>query len=258
MKTKIQTRPDSPFKKHQRNLSFLALLLCLPVISCAQWDSRDKIKGNGKMETKNITTGNYDSVRVSGFFDVELVSGDEGKITVKAEENLIEHIEVKLDGSTLKIAVEKGYSLAPSHGHDVKITVPFESLSEVSLAGSGDVATKNPIKASEFKTTLSGSGDLKLEINAKEVTGEVTGSGDMTLKGKADTFKCSVVGSGDLNASGLESDNAYAKVTGSGDCKVKCSEFLEARIVGSGDIQYYGDPKKKDTKVTGSGDITKG
>lgn len=258
MKTKTPTRPDSFVKNCKRTFSLLALLLCLPFIGCAQWDSRDKIKGNGKMETKNITTDNYDAVRVSGFFDVELISGDEGKITVKAEENLIEHIEIQLDGSTLKIAVEKGYSLSPSHGHDVKITVPFESLSEVSLAGSGDVTTKNAIKANEFKSSLSGSGDLKLEVNAKEVTGEVTGSGNMTLKGKADTFKCSVVGSGDMNATALESNNAYAKVTGSGDCKVYSSDFLEARVVGSGDIHYYGDPKKKDTKVTGSGDITKG
>lgn len=38
------------------------------------------------------------------------------------------------------------------------------------------------------------------------------------------------------------------------------SEFqnLEARVTGSGDIEYYGNPIKKDTKVTGSGDISKG
>ena len=37
------------------------------------------------------------------------------------------------------------------------------------------------------------------------------------------------------------------------------SEFqnLEARVTGSGDIEYYGNPIKKDTKVTGSGDIYK-
>ena len=38
------------------------------------------------------------------------------------------------------------------------------------------------------------------------------------------------------------------------------SEFqnLEARVTGSGDIEYYGNPIKQDTKVTGSGDISKG
>lgn len=224
----------------------------------AQSNTRTKIKGNGTMTTKNITTASYDEIRVSGFFDVELVDGEEGKITLKAEENLVDYIQIEVEHNTLKLSIEKGVHLAPSHGKKVLITVPFHSLTAVSLSGSGDITTKNPIKTNEFKSTLSGSGDVRLEINAKEITSDVTGSGDMTLKGKSDVFKCSVTGSGDMNAKDLQSATVSAKVTGSGDCKVYCTDSLEARVVGSGDIEYYGNPKKKDTKVAGSGDITKG
>ena len=239
------------------NLLFL-IAFCFPVIMNAQWNSRTKVKGNGNMTTKNISTSDYDKVAVSGFFEVELVSGEEGKITLQAEENFIEYIIIKVENNTLKINVENEVWLNPSRGHKVLITVPFESLTGVSLAGSGDIRSKNKIKAAEFKSTLSGSGDVHLDIDAKEVIGEVTGSGDMVLKGQSEDFKCTVTGSGDLNASDLESANVSAKVTGSGDCKVYCTESLEARVTGSGDISYYGDPKKKDTKVTGSGDISKG
>ncbi len=241
-----------------RKINFIIGALCLPLIMNAQWNSITKIKGNGNMITKNITTTDYDEIRVSGFFDVELVAGDEGKITLRAEENLVEYIEIKVDGKTLKMGVEKGASIAPSRGNKVFITVPFQSLSAVSLAGSGDISTKNAIKANEFKSTLSGSGDMRLEVNASEIDAEVNGSGDMKLSGKTERFKCSVVGSGDLNASALQGENVTATVTGSGDCKIYSSGNLEASVVGSGDIHYYGDPKKKDTKVTGSGDISKG
>ena len=209
------------------------------------------------MTTKNISTSDYDQVAVSGFFEVELVSGEEGKITLQAEDNFIEYIIIKVENNTLKISVENEVWLNPSRGHKVLITVPFESLTGVSLAGSGDIRSKNKIKAAEFKSTLSGSGDVHLDIDAKEVIGEVTGSGDLVLKGQSEDFKCTVTGSGDLNATDLESAIVSAKVTGSGDCSVYCSESLEARVTGSGDISYYGDPKKKDTKVTGSGDISK-
>jgi len=235
----------------------LLLAFCLPIIMNAQWNSRTKVKGNGNMITKNISTTNYDQIAVSGFFEVELVSGEEGKITLQAEENLVEYIIIKVENNTLKMSIENEVWLNPSRGHKVLITVPFESLTAVSLSGSGDIRSKNKIKAAEFKSTLSGSGDIHLDIDAKEVTGEVTGSGDMVLKGKSEEFKCTVTGSGDLNATGLESAIVSAKVTGSGDCSVYCSESLEARVTGSGDISYYGDPKKKDTKVTGSGDISK-
>ncbi len=236
----------------------IVLAFCFPLIMNAQWNSRTKVKGNGNMTTKNISTSDYDQVAVSGFFEVELVSGEEGKITLQAEDNFIEYIIIKVENNTLKISVENEVWLNPSRGHKVLITVPFESLTGVSLAGSGDIRSKNKIKAAEFKSTLSGSGDVHLDIDAKEVIGEVTGSGDLVLKGQSEDFKCTVTGSGDLNASDLESANVSAKVTGSGDCKVYCTESLEARVTGSGEISYYGDPKKKDTKVTGSGDISKG
>lgn len=230
---------------------------CFPLIMNAQWNSRTKVKGNGNMITKNISTSDYDQIAVSGFFEVVLVTGEEGKITLEAEENFVEYIIIKVENNTLKINVENEVWLNPSRGHKVLITVPFESLTAVSLSGSGDVRSKNKIKAAEFKSTLSGSGDIHLDIDAKEVIGEVTGSGDMVLKGQSEEFKCTVTGSGDLNATSLESAIVSAKVTGSGDCSVYCSESLEARVTGSGDISYYGDPKKKDTKVTGSGDISK-
>lgn len=68
----------------------------------AQWNSRTKVKGNGNMTTKNISTSDYDQVAVSGFFEVELVSGEEGKITLQAEDNFIEYIIIKVENNTLK------------------------------------------------------------------------------------------------------------------------------------------------------------
>jgi hypothetical protein len=37
---------------------------------------------------------------------------------------------------------------------------------------------------------------------------------------------------------------------------VFCTENLKARVAGSGDINYKGNPKTKDTKTAGSGDIS--
>jgi Putative auto-transporter adhesin, head GIN domain len=238
------------------NRIILALLF-LTTIANAQWSKEDKINGNGKVITKNINTSDYDKVLVSGFYDVDLVSGKEGKIEISGEENLLQYVKIEVEDNALKISTEKRFYLKTSIGKSIRITVPFESLDEVNLSGSGDINSKNKIVASKFSTSLSGSGDINLMVEAKDITSKVTGSGDMVLKGKSENFKCSVTGSGDLNAFGLESDNVNASVTGSGNSKVYCTELLEARVTGSGDIDYKGNPKKKDTKTAGSGSITK-
>jgi len=237
----------------QKSIALLFGALIITTVAVAQ----DKIKGNGNVTTKNISTSDYDKVIVSGFYDVDLVEGTEGKITIKGEENLLEFVAIEVKDNILRIGTEKGKRISPGMGKTITVTVPFQSLGEVSLAGSGDINSKATIKASKFTTSLSGSGDVKLTVDAKDVSSKVTGSGDLTIKGKADNLNCEVTGSGDLDAFGLQSANVDSSVTGSGNCKVYCTDFLMARVTGSGDINYKGDPKKKDTKVHGSGSISK-
>ncbi len=242
----------------KNSILLLTCLFFVPFYSHSQWNSREKIKGNGHIISKNIQTSSYDKVLVNGFFDVDLQSGEEGKIVIKGEENLIDYIEISVENNALKIATEKGKYILPSSGKKIQITVPFESLNEVSLCGSGDINSKNAINSDNFLCDLSGSGNINLAVNAKNIKASVSGSGDLVLAGESTNVQCKVTGSGDLNAAKLKSNNAEADVTGSGDCKVYCTANLEAHVTGSGDITYFGDPAKKDTKVTGSGDITKG
>ena len=242
----------------KNSLLLLTCLLVIPFYSHSQWNSREKIKGNGQLISKNITTSSYDKILVNGFFDVELQSGEEGKIVMKGEENIIEFIVFTVENNALIIATEKGKYIVPSNGKKVQITVPFENINEVSLCGSGDINSKNTITSDNFLCDLSGSGDINLVVNAKNIKASVSGSGDLVLAGESKNVQFKVTGSGNLKAAKLKSNNAEADVTGSGDCTVYCTDNLEARVTGSGDITYMGDPAKKDTKVTGSGDISKG
>ena len=99
-------------------------------------------------------------IKISGSFNVDLVSGKEGKITIKGEENLVSAIKVEVEDNTLKIYVERGFNIRPSMGKRIEVTVPFEKISEVSLSGSGDVSTKNLIKNDQFTVKLAGSGNF--------------------------------------------------------------------------------------------------
>ncbi len=243
--------------KNSIKLSLVAFLFATTFANAQNWDwgNTEKIKGNGNQKTDKRNTPEYDDIKLQGFYDIDLVAGKEGEITVQAEENLMPFIKVEVEGTTLKIYQEKGKNLQPSKSMKILITVPFEKISSVSLSGSGDVNTKNQIKADKFTATLSGSGDVNLDIDATDLEAKLSGSGDVRLKGKADKLTARISGSGDITADDLVSKDVDAGISGSGDIKVNCSESLSARVSGSGDIFYKGEPKVKDTKVSGSGNI---
>ncbi|GGD33405.1 head GIN domain-containing protein [Flavobacterium orientale] len=234
--------------------SITLLLLLVVTLSSGQW-RQEKIKGNGNFTTKEITTSDYESVSVAGAFYVTLVEGNEGKISVKAEENLLEFIDIESKGSDLQIRTKKGYNLNPSKGKKIEITVPVKDISKVSLAGSGDIVSNFTLKATTFKASVAGSGDIKLSLDADSVQANVAGSGDIQLKGKTKNLEANVSGSGDIEAFDLQSENSKVSVSGSGNISTNCTELIEARVSGSGDIEYKGKPKKIDTKVAGSGKI---
>ncbi len=238
----------------------LSLLVCIGIISLscsAQWGKT--IKGNGNNVTIERNTGDYDGVSVSGWFDVDLVAGSEGTLTLEGEENLLEYIITEVKNGKLVIKTEKGVNLKTSNWKSgIRITVPVESINTVSMSGSGDIVGKTKLKSDNFSTAMSGSGDITLDIETNSLSASMSGSGDITLSGSTTDFEATVSGSGDIEAYDLEADHVNATVSGSADIQVRANKSIKARVSGSGDISYRGNPEKIDTKTSGSGDISKG
>ena len=69
----------------------LVAFLFISIANAQNWD-KERIKGNGNLATISRTTESYDEISVTGSFDVELVSGKEGNITINGDENIINHI----------------------------------------------------------------------------------------------------------------------------------------------------------------------
>lgn len=76
--------------------------------------------------------------------------------------------------------------------------------------------------------------------------------------GEATELKCNVAGSGDIHAFELKTKNVEASVAGSGDIKIYCDGVLTAKVTGSGDIKYNGNPTSEESKIVGSGSVSKG
>lgn len=212
-----------------------------------------KVKGNGKVISETRNVGSFDKVKVSGSFDVFLVKGNEGKIDIKIEENLLPYLVTSVDNGNLKIKWKKGTNINTTK--PTKLTVSFKEINSVSLAGSGDITAKDIIKSNEFSVAVAGSGDIDLVVDANEMQAALSGSGDIGLKGSTGSFDGAIAGSGDIEAIGLKAEKADLKISGSGDMSISVEKELRARISGSGDIRYKGNPKIEDTKVSGSGSI---
>jgi len=236
-------------------ISTIITLLVLNVSHAQFWNNGKKIRGNGNVTTITRTTPDYDGISCAGPFDYILVAGTEGKITIEGEENLLEHIVTEVKGNKLVVKTENHINLRPSSNKTITVTIPFKDIDNISLAGSGDLSNKDMVTANDLDVSLAGSGDMVLTVETTHVKGSLAGSGDLTLKGNTNDLEAHIAGSGDFHGFDLQANNTDVSIAGSGDAEVVSKQSLKARIAGSGDIVYKGNPGKEDSKVAGSGSI---
>lgn len=232
-----------------------SIVLLVALLMAFATQAQKEIRGNGNLKTITRTTSDYEGIKCAGSFDYVLVSGSEGKITIEGEENLLEHIVTEVKDGNLIVRTADKIWLNSSDNKTIKIIIPFMDIKTVSLAGSGDLWNDDKITASDFKASLAGSGDMVLNIESTSVNAKIAGSGNLTLKGNTNDLEADIAGSGNFHGFDLNANNTDVVVAGSGDADVVCKEYLKARVSGSGDITYRGNPKKEDTKVVGSGNI---
>lgn len=178
-------------------------------------------------------------------------------------ENLIERLNIYIDGDTLFISMKSGYyDTIVTYGETPTIFITNKTLKDVSTSGSGDFSINGNLSVNDsgFSYRNSGSGDFKAcKIKTKrEVTLSTSGSGDIELEGAESTiFMAHISGSADVDCGEVKTKICAIEIKGSGDVRISgTTDSVEFSIAGSGDIDA-GNLKAKTGKasVAGSGDI---
>jgi len=239
--------------KNILTLTFAITLTLFGVSEIQAQKENKKVVGNGNVTTKTVNTSNYDAIKGVGSMDLHLQKGTEGNITVTTDDNLHQYIVVEVKDNTLVVRTKKKTYLKTNKG--IHVTVPYQDISKIALVGSGDIDCKDTVKAKNLDVSVTGSGDVVLAVETNTLEAKVTGSGDMKLSGTTRDLGVTIAGSGDFKGFELSSQNTEATVSGSGDIKVVAKKSIKARVHGSGDIAYKGNPEHSDNKTSGSGDI---
>ena len=233
-------------------VGFFLLSSCLNTA----WYLNDKVNGNGDLISEIRNTRNYNSITCTGAIDFVLVPGAAGNIEIEGESNLLKHVITEIKNENLIVKIKKNKILSSSPGMALKVIIPYNNrLDKIALAGSGDLWNNGKLITSNLDVSLAGSGDISLYVYTTNINVSLAGSGDITLKGATNNLSAKLAGSGDIHSFNLQTNHAVASVAGSGNIEIVSNESLKARVSGSGDIQYQGNPIKKDSKVSGSGNI---
>lgn len=236
-----------------RSLFTILLLICAGAIFAKPVTPKNYFTAN--VENRNVS--GFKGIELSGSYDYFITQGSKEAVRVEAPKELLPKIITEVKDGVLHVYTKANINWNIFRNEKIAVYITVKDINSIALSGSGDLDFKEGINATELKIKLSGSGDVEGKINATSVEGSLAGSGDVKLSGRTQNLKVKLVGSGDFSARELQSTNAYVELVGSGDVDVYASGNLNAKLSGSGDIGYSGNPKSVSKTKSGSGDINR-
>ncbi len=228
------------------------LLLCIPVLfySCED-EFLPGLSGEGDLIEQELELRDFEGFINAISADIVLTQGDEQRVVVVGQENIIDNLRTDVFGELWTIR----YNDLVRRAEKLTIYITLPKLDHIGIAGSGNISTTNRFdEIKDLDLVISGSGNIDFSGDVKKMGVLITGSGDITLEGKSEKMEILVSGSGIMDAYRFQTEDADLTITGSGSLYLQVSNLLKVTISGSGDVYFRGDPEIQ-SRITGSGNI---
>jgi serine/threonine-protein kinase len=252
------------------------------------------IEGSGRPATKTVDVKDFTSIRIAQSIQAEVTRADSFRVSLTADDNILERIQAVRDGSTLRIGLAPGrYRLREKPRASITLPVleqvelsgasratvqgfesdrPFRALTSGAsrLEGSikaGDVdldasgASTVKLGGSSRSARLSASGASKLELADWQVVGDtlaidVNGASSARLRGMAKAAVLKATGASHLRLSDLALDGADVELSGASSAVIRVKDLLRYDVSSASHLEYLGEPTIKAAKKTGASSVS--
>ena len=196
--------------------------------------------------TRPVFIGSFERLRVDGPFQVTVTVGRSPSARIGGDPRLIDHVEVRLDGTTLVVrpTLERwqeqpdGRAATP-----VTVTLATPTLASAAVIGGGAVIIASR-RSDRVDLSVTGSGSIALTgVDADQANATVIGSGRIALAGRSAKARLLVNGAGRIDADRLDAGEVTVRLDGPGETLARARFTATVTNVGLGHVAIAGTPR---------------
>jgi hypothetical protein len=248
----------------------------LSAVACDELLPGESVTGSGELITETYDLEDFTKVDVGYAFDAQIAPAEEFSVAVTVDDNILENVEVRLDGDTLRIGMQ-GNDSYRNVTMDAAITMP--ALDHLRLAGASTAAFGAFSSTEPLKVELEGASRVDCSDMASDsvvfdlegaskaecrdvTTGETAvalqGASSLILTGSGGDADISGKGASSADLGGFPVANAKVKLEGASNATVHTDGALDVDLAGSSDVRYLGEPTLGDVKMRGDSTLERG
>ncbi|MDY0297088.1 MAG: head GIN domain-containing protein [Acidobacteriota bacterium] len=248
-------------KNHQW-MPVLALAVVFSALGCFE-----SIRGSGRViRDERPISAEFKKIRLANHGNLVVSIGDQVKLSVEGDDNILPHIITRVSGDTLLIRNDPDLHGGWSSRRGIRyfLTVREGQLNRLEVTSHGD-AHLPELSGSAATVRLTSHGDVRVDrVHTDDFTLELTSHGDVTigelkaggidarltshgrvrlLSGDVRRQHISLTSHGDYLAGELSSEHCRVHNSSHGTVRVRVGKTLNARLTSHGRLYYQGDPE---------------
>ena len=207
-------------------------------------------KGSGNIVTRTIDAPDFDRGDAARAVKVVITGKATGKITIEADDNIMEYVVVEAKGGRLTATIDK--SVNNVSNADVTVTVPANGrIRALDASSAARITSDVTLTADKFSIDASSAARIDAAVKSTSCTVAASSASNIAVTGSAD--KCSIDMSSAAKLSAAEFTVADCSVDTSSAAKatVNCTDKLRAEASSGSSIRYTGDCQTSISKSSG-------
>jgi len=213
----------------------------------------ERVRGSGKVVTKDVAVSSFTRLQVSWGFEVTVAAG-QPSLKLRIDDNLDRYLDVGVEGDTLRIGLRRASSVSDA---TLQATVTAPSLAQLQGSGSSRVRLQDRLAGDELRVELSGASRLDGPVDLGSMTASLSGASDLELSGRAGSVNANASGASHLILQQLQVDALEVSLSGASNAEVSVRRTISASLSGASSLRYRGSPTFTRQDVSGGSSVTR-
>ncbi|UHG92456.1 PspC domain-containing protein [Spirosoma oryzicola] len=186
--------------------------------------------------TRQFNVSNFSKVDVGGAFVVRFRKGTTYKVVADGREEDLEDINVKVDGNTLDVSIERNGVFDWSNRKRIGLTITVPSINELKLSGASKASLTGFDKYNTLSIDMSGACRTVFDGDAEKLTINLSGASNAVLRGRAKELEADLSGASKIEATGMNIDKAAVDASGASHATLGQVVSLDSETSGASKV----------------------
>ncbi len=236
---------------NQRIMALLVIMLVLAGLLSGCFPVR--VTGSGNIISRTFSFVDFTKARISYGFTAEVKAASTYGVTVTADDNIFEYIQVDKDGDTISIGIKPG-SYEQSH---LQATILMPALRGIELSDGGRTDISGFSSSNDLSIKLSDGTDLSGSLTAGNVDINLTDGSRVDLDGSANSIEVTSHDGSRANLENFTVVNADLNIGDGGTLAINITGTLNADLSAGSRVTYTGNPVLGTIKISSGATLSK-